>query len=118
MITVSIKDFIVWTSFQINQSYIAEFLCVNRYQESITVCGGSCYLETQLLSLRITEENETPKSPPKYVETTELKLFKGFERAINLSRNGYHSLGALWRETDPHFNEDELIFKMLRPPQL
>jgi hypothetical protein len=37
----------VMVSFYWNQAYIAENLCVNRF-EAITVCGGKCYLIKKL----------------------------------------------------------------------
>lgn len=45
-------------SFQINRNYIAENLCINRF-DNIPLCKGSCYLQKQLTS----NENQQQKLP-------------------------------------------------------
>jgi len=37
----------IFIDFKLNESYIAEFLCINK-EEPITVCGGNCYLSKKI----------------------------------------------------------------------
>lgn len=46
----------VIAAFQLNQDYILEFLCINKY-ERIPLCEGSCYLKISL------EENSGSQAP-------------------------------------------------------
>ncbi len=46
----------VYVFFKLNQQYIEENLCVNRW-ENITVCGGSCFLSLQL------DKNQSEEDP-------------------------------------------------------
>jgi hypothetical protein len=43
----STKSFWIITTFHINRDYIAENLCVNRF-DKIPTCKGQCYLNNQL----------------------------------------------------------------------
>lgn len=48
----------IWTSFKINQDFIAANLCTNRF-DAIPVCKGSCFLEKQLKK----DQEQQQKSP-------------------------------------------------------
>lgn len=41
------SSFWILTSFYINQKYIAENVCINRF-DAIPICYGSCYLQQEL----------------------------------------------------------------------
>lgn len=41
------SSFWILTSFYINQAYIAENICINRF-DAIPMCYGSCYLQSEL----------------------------------------------------------------------
>lgn len=41
------SSFWILTSFYINQTYIAENICINRF-DAIPMCYGSCYLQSEL----------------------------------------------------------------------
>ncbi|WHT39117.1 hypothetical protein QNH98_19610 [Myroides sp. mNGS23_01] len=41
------SSFWILTSFYINQRYIAENICINRF-DAIPMCYGSCYLQSEL----------------------------------------------------------------------
>lgn len=41
------SSFWILTSFYINQDYIAENICINRF-DAIPMCYGSCYLQSEL----------------------------------------------------------------------
>ncbi|WP_353118888.1 hypothetical protein [Myroides odoratus] len=55
------SSFWILTSFYINQRYIAENICINRF-DAIPMCYGSCYLQSEL-----SEDSE---------KKTELPMFK------------------------------------------
>lgn len=41
------SSFWILTSFYINQEYIADNICINRF-DAIPICYGSCYLQSEL----------------------------------------------------------------------
>lgn len=41
------SSFWILTSFYLNQTYIAENICINRF-DAIPMCYGSCYLQSEL----------------------------------------------------------------------
>jgi hypothetical protein len=53
----SVKDFVIWAGFKINQDFIAKTLCINR-DNLEKQCNGKCYLNK-----KITESKE--KDPAK-----------------------------------------------------
>lgn len=54
ILTVSFKDLVDYTLFQINQDYIAANLCINRTQPKV-MCSGKCYFKA------VIEENHNPE---------------------------------------------------------
>ncbi len=58
----------VLTSFYINRNYIAQELCINRF-EKVAVCKGSCFLEKKLR-----EDNQKQEKIPD-LKTKDVTLF-------------------------------------------
>ena len=63
----STSGFWVLTSFYVNQDYIADNLCVNRF-DAIPVCNGKCYVASELQKDADKEQqlpafNEKPTQP-------------------------------------------------------
>ncbi len=54
----STSNFWIMFSFYLNREYIAQELCVNRF-DKIPVCKGSCYLGKQLLQNEKKEQKST-----------------------------------------------------------
>lgn len=54
ILTISFKDLVDYTLFQINQDYITANLCVNRTQPKV-MCSGKCYFKA------VIEENHNPE---------------------------------------------------------
>ncbi|MBR2649389.1 MAG: hypothetical protein IKD55_11145 [Sediminibacterium sp.] len=54
----STSQLFILAIFKINQEYIAENLCINRF-DAIPICKGSCFLEDQLVQ----NEKRQQKSP-------------------------------------------------------
>ncbi len=52
------KDVAIYAAFKFNQSYIAEFLCINKEQPQLK-CNGKCQLKDQLEESK-EKESETP----------------------------------------------------------
>lgn len=48
----------IMVDYQINQDYIAETLCIQRFDED-SMCSGRCYLSDQLKQANDTEERST-----------------------------------------------------------
>jgi hypothetical protein len=61
----------IWTMamFHVQQEYIAQNLCVNRF-DAIPVCNGQCYLDKQLQ-----ENNEENKESSLDTRQSEISLF-------------------------------------------
>ena len=47
VLSVSLKDLLTYTAFRVNQSYIAEYLCIN-FDDAELMCSGKCFLERSL----------------------------------------------------------------------
>jgi hypothetical protein len=62
------SQFWIMAAFKINQDYIAENLCINRF-DAIPLCKGSCFLEDQLIK----DQKEQQKSPE--LKLKEINLF-------------------------------------------
>lgn len=60
------SSFWILTSFYINQSYIAENICINRF-DAIPMCYGSCYLQSEL-SEDLEKKAELPMFKTKEVQ--------------------------------------------------
>jgi hypothetical protein len=58
----------IWAAFKLNQDYIANTLCINRF-DLVPICKGSCYLEQKLAN---NQEQQT-KQPD--LKTKEITLF-------------------------------------------
>jgi len=54
------RDMVSLLSFQVNQRYIAENLCVNR-DEPMTMCAGKCFFNQTIKKAH--DRNESPKAP-------------------------------------------------------
>lgn len=69
-----------WTvfSFYVNRDYIAQEVCINRF-DKIPICKGSCYLEKQL------SENEKKEQKSSSVKNKEVQLYTQRKTKINLA---------------------------------
>ncbi|MEM1320085.1 MAG: hypothetical protein AAGG75_07485 [Bacteroidota bacterium] len=54
ILSVSLKDLTTYAAFRVNQSYIAEYLCIN-FDDADLMCSGKCFLER---SLEINKEKD------------------------------------------------------------
>jgi len=106
----STTSFIVLVSFVFNRTYIADNICVNRF-DKIPVCKGQCYLTKELK-----QQAHQEKSFPDLLQK-ELQLFfqiSSTYRKVNVvaSKVEHHFYGV-----DTHYSID-FNSSVFRPPQV
>lgn len=111
ILSASFRSTAVYVWFQINQTYIAANLCVNRDNPE-SLCGGSCVLKT-----RMAEAQEQEKESP-YINLNDTKPIT----LIPIQYNKYDQDGITSQKSQKPFTHDfalstdhhKLVF---RPPQ-
>jgi hypothetical protein len=103
------SSFTVLVDFYSNRAYIAENICVNRF-EAIPICKGQCYLNKEL---KKTEKNEKKTSTQKEKEVQNLPLAPII---VDVFKNEYQSENKviIQHQTDIQFSLIESVF---HPPQ-
>lgn len=66
IIIVPMSNVVIYLAFKINQSVIAEVLCINKNQPSLH-CDGKCYLKEKLAE---SNDKKNQSSPFKHMEDT------------------------------------------------
>ena len=102
---------LIHLDFEIRQDYIAEVLCINR-DKPITVCGGKCYLNTQVEKALDQNEDE-PMAGNQLVEISFFSQEVGslsFHSQVQLIANNYLSCTK-------HFSSSYLA-EVFKPPQI
>lgn len=69
----SFSYFSIWGAFKLNQTFIAENICINRF-DAIPICFGSCYLEDQFNS-----SNQQDESSPDFSQASVSLMFEQFQ---------------------------------------
>ncbi len=102
-------------SFYYNQTYIAQNICINRF-EAIPVCNGSCFLVSELRKNEPTEGNTSiPNSGP---STKIIESFIATFPVINFT-----SCFKIIKETKSFVNfytcriSNERLFSIFHPPK-
>lgn len=98
----------ILAAFKINQKYIAENLCINRF-ETIPVCKGSCVLEDQLNNF----ETQQQKIPD--LKTKEIQLICN-QYQIEISSNQLFNTEIYHIPVNTHFITKEYENRLLKPP--
>lgn len=99
------------TSFYINQNYIAENICINRF-DAIPICNGTCYLQQELSA-------DSDKK-------LELPIIKIKEGQPLFHQQQYEQLTLTAPAVSPHiypkyyskFIISNLVFSLFQPPEL
>lgn len=99
----------ILAAFKINQDFIAENLCTNRFDE-VALCKGSCYLEKQL-----NEEHKQQETVPD-LKTVEITLFCQ-DVSHDLSHDALASdIKAFFPSGNDDFVTSEYLNSVFRPP--
>lgn len=99
----------VLASFYLQRNYIAENICVNRF-DTIPVCQGQCYLNKQL------KENE--KQEQKFPDLKQKEIVLFFEDApLFQSLYTFDAPKNLIPLRGEQFIVDEWLFAIFHPPQ-
>lgn len=106
----SFSQLLVMTSFYINQDYIAENLCVNRF-EAIPICKGQCFLVKELKENEKKQEKQFPDLKQK-----EIQFFEPVSMAFQFYPQTYFQ-----KEThlkmESNFIPSEFNFSVFHPPR-
>lgn len=107
----SCSQLLVMTSFYLNRDYIAENLCINRF-EAIPLCKGQCYLEKELKENEQKQEQHFPDLKQKEIQLFQPILFAfEFTETVFLQEENYLS-------ADPYFIPSEYPFSVFHPPRI
>ena len=62
ILLTSLRDLVTYANFYHNQDYIAQNLCVNRF-DAVLMCNGKCYLKDSLSENHESEDSKLPVLP-------------------------------------------------------
>ncbi len=96
-------------AFNINRSYIAANLCINRF-DAIPVCKGSCYLEDQL-----NKDHERQQKLPD-LKNKEINLFCQETALVQAMQQWVCNETALFPQPNTGFVASGHIHSVFRPP--
>ena len=107
----STSSLFILLSFRIQRNYIAENLCINRF-EAIPICKGQCYLEKQL-DKNQKREQKFPDLKQKEIQLViqSIKTLEISQIGLTLSDNNYRS----YRDTNLISNG--YLLSIFHPPQ-
>ncbi|MCU0347137.1 MAG: hypothetical protein MUC59_09335 [Saprospiraceae bacterium] len=60
---VAAKDFLIWSSFKLNQDFIAKTLCINRDKPK-KMCSGKCQLTKKIAESKDDSPSQAPVPQP------------------------------------------------------
>ncbi|MDD2983888.1 MAG: hypothetical protein PHQ74_10925 [Crocinitomicaceae bacterium] len=110
-ITQSFSQLWVMTSFYINREYIAENVCINRF-EAIPVCKGQCFLDEKLKENENKQEQRLPDLKQYQIQLFQPVDFFSFDFQTNVIYKEI-TYGVL----DQNFNTSEFTLSIFQPPQ-
>ncbi|MEG0915743.1 MAG: hypothetical protein RSF68_01875 [Myroides sp.] len=105
------SSFWIITSFYINQDFISENICVNRF-DKIPVCNGKCFLQKEL-----TADSDKERQIPN-IKLQELQpLFYQTAFYQNAFVQEYVT-SVIYPEYNSEFVTSKLVFSVFQPPEL
>lgn len=107
----SSSSFWIITSFYVNQQYISNNLCVNRF-DAIPVCNGYCYLNTKL-----SEDAEKEQALPKIKNQEVQPLFFQLSQVVP-SKNFLYKLPVIYPQYQCAFNRLDVLVSVFQPPEI
>lgn len=111
-ITQSFSQLWVMTSFYINREYIAENICINRF-EAIPVCKGQCYLDDKLKETENKQEQQLPD-----VKQNQIQLFQPAEFLSFELQSQIIDTKIRYGQSYQFFTTSEPIFSVFQPPRI
>lgn len=106
----STSNFWIITSFYINQDYIAENICINRF-DKIPVCYGKCYLSKQL------RENDKKEQKLPNIKEKEIQLFYYHDFYFTINKVTDNSYCIHYPQYRPEFFTEEYLYSVFHPPK-
>ncbi|MNK34118.1 hypothetical protein D3C87_526190 [compost metagenome] len=100
----------IMVSFYANQDYIAQNICINRF-DRIPVCNGKCYLSSQL------KENEKKEQKIPNAKEKEIQLYFHLETAYS---HPLAIVGNTSRNLSIHRNKiaaNPMLYSIFHPPK-
>jgi hypothetical protein len=111
MLSIACRDVAIYSSFVWNQSYIAEFLCVNQDKPEME-CNGKCHLVKTLEKSNEQEEKKLPM--PNEEDRPTIQLIQNTLEKVEF----YSDLHRIkHRLSNTLFPEENFIDDFLKPPQ-
>ena len=105
---ISVRDFVVYTHFKLDQDFIASVLCINKDKPAVK-CEGKCYLEKKI------EENHKEDSKVPLTNEERLTIHLYFAQKANYNSSTLNELSLIgYFKEFPTFS---LTNKLLKPPQ-
>jgi hypothetical protein len=109
---LSAKDLLMWASFKLNQDYIANTLCENRFNADV-MCNGKCYFNKKVKEGN--EDNNTKTPFQKAVEQREIADVQDIFFLEAKPIEDTYQLSAHFAE--PTFTSQSILADIFQPPQ-
>lgn len=107
----SLRDLITFATFKVNQDYIANHLCVNRFDE-IPMCQGSCFLQKEIIERHLNDLDGSP-SPNLQNRVELVYLMNAF---VDLSPGALPDLSTTVFAQEGVFVQNNYAGGVFRPP--
>lgn len=109
----SFQRYIIYAGFEVNRTYIAKTLCVNRSRPWMH-CNGRCYFMRKIKAAEESEKKQTEKDSLNRFEISFFQTGFKFEFRQNYTETEMRSSAAVIRTAynDPHLQS------LFRPPQV
>lgn len=104
------SSFWILTKFYIDQEYIAQTICVNRFEQSNT-CQGNCYLQSELSA----DSDNKPDLPNFLLKETQPLFYQNFSWLLKQDTTCYTQV-SYPRYLNKGLYKD-LIFSVFDPPK-
>ncbi|MHC5201383.1 hypothetical protein [Myroides sp. LJL119] len=104
------SSFWIITWFYIDRDYIAQNVCVNRFQADST-CKGSCYLKSELTA----ESDKKPDLPNLTIKQTQPLFYQNITSLTSDNLPSYFKV--IYPKYLDAFFKDNLIFGVFEPPE-
>ncbi|MBW3517731.1 hypothetical protein [Flavobacterium sp. NKUCC04_CG] len=105
------SSFWIITAFYINRDYIAQNVCINRF-DAIPVCNGTCYLQQELSA----DSDKKPDLPIIKIKEAQPLFYE------NISYQTVVTSTVLSPRTYPKYHSkfiiSNLVFSLFQPPEL
>ncbi len=108
---LSAKDLLMWASFKMNQSDIANTLCVNRFTPEV-MCNGKCYFDK-----KIKEGNEENNAKTPFQKAVEQREIAEIQDIFFIEAKPLEDSYQMAYFAEPTLTGQSILADIFQPPQ-